>query len=88
MGFFALLTNAFGVRFQSSLRTDDQVFGDDYFRVEEQVSLGTEAMLVVPRHFQCAARPPKKWRWLGCFLPRTGLITRADSNCSGGRERR
>ena len=46
MGFFALLTKAFGVRFQSSLRTDDQVFGDDYFRVEEQVSLGTEAMLV------------------------------------------
>ena len=45
MGFFALLTKAFGVRFQSSLRTDEQVFGDDYFRVEKLVSLGTEAML-------------------------------------------
>ena len=32
---FALLARAFGVRFQSSLRTDEQVFGDDYFRVEE-----------------------------------------------------
>jgi hypothetical protein len=35
MGFFALLAKAFGVRFQSSLRTDDQVYGDDYFPVEE-----------------------------------------------------
>jgi hypothetical protein len=35
MGFFALLAKAFGGRFQSSLQTDDQVYGDDYFRVEE-----------------------------------------------------
>ena len=49
MGFFALLTKAFGVRFQSSLRTDDQVFGDDYFRVEEQVALGTAAMLATSK---------------------------------------
>ncbi len=32
---FALLAKAFGVRFQSSLQTDDQVYGDDYFRVVE-----------------------------------------------------
>jgi hypothetical protein len=35
MGFFALLAKAFGVRFQSSLQTDEQVFGEDYFPVEE-----------------------------------------------------
>ena len=27
-------------------------------------------------------------RWLECFLPRTRLITRADSNYSGGHEKR
>ena len=27
-------------------------------------------------------------RWLECFLPRTSLITRADSNYSGGHEKR
>jgi hypothetical protein len=32
---FRTAREAFGVRFQSSLRTDDQVFGDDYFRLEE-----------------------------------------------------
>ena len=63
MGFFALLAKAFGVRFQSSLRTDDQVFGDDYSHVEEYVSLGMAEMLAtselnVPRGERSSSAVP------------------------------